>query len=69
MLVSRKSGQNGLNVVALDPFKHEVIMNSNFDTSSDKNASHRFVKHFKRLPTGAVIVIGVKGDGLSKISG
>jgi hypothetical protein len=44
MLVSRESAKRGLNVVALEPFKHEVILNENYDTFGNANASKKFVK-------------------------
>jgi len=69
MLVSRESAKRGLNVVALEPFKHEIILNEVYDTFGDSNASKKFVKHFKKLPTGAIVVIGVKDDASKKLSG
>jgi phosphotransferase system HPr-like phosphotransfer protein len=69
MLVNHDSSQRGLNVVALDPFKHELLLNSAYDTYGDAKASGRFVKDFKKLPKGAVIVIGVKDDASKRLSG
>lgn len=69
MLVSRKSGRRGLNVVALDPFKHEVIGNVSYDTYGDAKAAKRFVKDFKKLPAGAVVVIGVRDEASKRLSG
>lgn len=69
MLVTREKSRRGLNVVALDPFKHEVIGNNSYDTYGDAKASKRFVRDFKRLPTGAVIVIGVRDEASKRLSG
>ena len=69
MLVTREKGGRGLNVVALDPFKHEVLAVTNYDTMVNGNASKRFVKDFKKLPAGAVIVIGIREDGSKMLSG
>jgi len=69
MLISRKTAKRGLNVVALEPFKHEIVLNQAYDTYGDAKASKRFVKDFKRLPTGSVIVIGVKDEASNKLSG
>jgi hypothetical protein len=69
MLVTREKGGRGLNVVALDPFKHEVLIVANYDTAADAKASRRFVRDFKKLPAGAVIVIGIREDGSKMLSG
>jgi hypothetical protein len=69
MLVSRDSARRGLNVVALEPFKHELILNQSYDTYGDSKASKKFVKDFKKLPTGAVIIIGVKDEASERLSG
>jgi hypothetical protein len=69
MLVSHDSSKRGLNVVALDPFKHELLLNSAYDTYGDAKASKRFVKDFKRLPKGSVIVIGVRDEASKRLSG
>jgi len=69
MLVSRESAKRGLNVVALEPFKHEIVLNESYDTFGDSNASKKFVKQFKKLPTGAVVIIGVKDEASKKLSG
>jgi hypothetical protein len=39
MLVTKESSRRGFNVVALEPFKHEVILNANYDTHGDAKAS------------------------------
>jgi len=69
MLVSRETAKRGLNVVALEPFKHEIILNANFDTYASAAASAKFVKIFKKLPTGAVVIIGVKDEASRSLSG
>jgi len=69
MIVTRKNGGRGLNVVALDPFKHEMIMNNKYDTYGDAKASKKFVGDFKKLPTGAVVVVGVRDEASKQLSG
>jgi hypothetical protein len=69
MLVSAETAKRGLNFVALDPFKHEVIANDSYDTYGDAKAAARFVKDFHKLPKGAVIAIGVKDEASKRLSG
>jgi hypothetical protein len=69
MLVTRENGGRGLNVIALEPFKHEVILNAKYDTYGDENASKKFVKDFSKLPKASVIVIGVKEEASKQLSG
>lgn len=69
MLVTRESSKRGLNVVFLDPFKHELLGNASYDTYADPKASGRFVKDFKNLPEGSVVIIGVKDEASKRLSG
>jgi len=52
-------GCRGLNVVAVDPFTHKVILSKNYDTFAKAEDSERFLKDVKPLPVGAVILVGV----------
>lgn len=65
----KSTGNDGLNVVALEPFKHEMILNTSYNTAKDEGASKRFIKDFKKLPKASIIVIGCKGDCSKKLSG
>lgn len=69
MIVNHDSGKRGLNVVALEPFKHELILNQSYDTFGDAKASAKFVKDFKKLPKASVIIIGVKDEASKRLSG
>jgi hypothetical protein len=65
----KSEGNDGLNVVALEPFKHEMLLNTSYNTSKDEKASKKFVKDFKKLPKASILVIGCKGDCSKKLSG
>lgn len=69
MLVSTESAKRGLNVVALDPFKHTVLQNEFYDTYADSKASKKFVKDFKRLPKGSVVIIAAKDESSKLLNG
>jgi len=69
MLVSQKTGKRGINMVALDPFKHELLANNNYDTYGDAKAASRFVKDFRKLPKSSVIAIAVKDEATNRLSG
>lgn len=69
MLVTLESGRRGLNVVALDAFKHTVLLNESYDTFGSNKASSRFVKDFKKLPKSSVIIIGVRDEASKRLSG
>jgi hypothetical protein len=69
MLINHEQSARGLNVAALEPFKHELILLDQYDTFGDKKASARFVRDYKRLPKGSVIIIGVKDEASKRLSG
>lgn len=69
MLIARNQSARGLNVAALEPFKHELILLDQYDTHGDTAASARFVKDFKRLPEGSVVIIGAKDSATRTLSG
>lgn len=66
--VKPDDSQRGLNVVALDPMTHKVVMNNAYDTSGDKSASAQFVEDFKSLPHAAVMLVGVSIEAKTSLS-
>jgi hypothetical protein len=69
MVINHETSRRGLNVVAVEPFKHELILVDQYDTYGDSKASKRFVKDIKRLPKGAILVIGCKDECSKQLSG
>jgi len=63
-----EKGCRGLNVVAVDPFTHKVILSSSYDTYAKAAESERFLKEAKPLPAGAIFLVAVKEEASAKLS-
>lgn len=68
-LVGKKSAKRGLNVVVLNGPDHKIILNQAYNLyTKKKNDSARFVKDFKSIPAGSVVIAAVKDDASQNMS-
>lgn len=62
-VVNKQNSKRGLNVVVLNGPDHKIIMNDSYNTYTNKrDESARFLKDFKNIPNGSVIIVSVKDD-------
>jgi len=62
-VVNKQNSKRGLNVVVLNGPDHKIIMNDSYNTyTNKKDESARFVKDFKNIPNGSVVIVSVKDD-------
>lgn len=57
-----------MNVVALEPRTHNVLIKKVYNTSESKKASRALAKNLKSLAQGTIIMIAVKEDAVSNVS-
>ena len=68
-LVGRHNAKRGINLIVLNGPDHKVILNQAYNTyTAKKNESARFVKDFKSVPAGSVIIAAVKDDASQNMS-
>jgi hypothetical protein len=58
----------GFNIVILAGQNHEVISQTNYDTSTNEKASTQMIEDFNTVPVGSVVVATVMDDGAGKLS-
>jgi len=61
-------GSRGLNVVALNPENHKVVLRKSYDTYSNDNASGDLVRDYRELKRGSIVIVSVKDEGSKKFS-
>jgi len=62
------NGSRGMNVVAIEPRTHNIVLKKSYDTYGSNGASNEMLKDLKELAKGTVIVIGIKDEGTRKLS-
>lgn len=56
-----------MNVVAVEPRTHNIILKKAYDTYGNNNASKNMLKDLNDLPDGSVIIVGVKDEASRKL--
>lgn len=63
-----EKSSRGFNVVVLAGQNHEVISQSNYDTSRDSKASQKMIEDYNAVPVGSVYVAAVMDDAAGALS-
>jgi hypothetical protein len=57
-----------MNVVAIEPRTHNVLIKKVYDTSSSAKESLQLGRDLKHLATGTILMVAVKEDAVGKLS-
>jgi len=57
-----------MNVVAIEPRTHNIIINKAYDTSKSASQSKQMYRDLKSLGTGTIILVSVKEDGVGALN-
>jgi hypothetical protein len=63
------NGGNGINVVALHPKDHSILLAKSYNTAANDGASGDLISDMNAIRRGSIVIAAVRNSGAEKLSG